>query len=112
MTVRERGLLAQSRKAGLFFLWKEYGSDCTLGLLFRLDLPVGYLLGAYTDGAYLLGGGFIRAQLMVSHLTQNRVCSVLSDFGELTRTSKTKFSCSACYTSVLCVLQYAIGNVV
>ena len=26
-------------------------------------LPGGYLLGAYTDGAYLLGGGFIRAQL-------------------------------------------------
>ena len=29
---------------------------------------------------------------MVSHLTQNRVCSVLSDFAELTRTSKTKLS--------------------
>ena len=49
--------------AGLFFLWEEYGSDCTLGLLFRLDLPGGYLLGAYTHGAYLLGGGLIRAQL-------------------------------------------------
>ncbi len=49
--------------AGLFFFWEEYGSDCTLGLLFRLDLPWGYLLGAYTDGAYLLGGGLIRAQL-------------------------------------------------
>ena len=46
-------------------MWQEYGSDCTLGLLFRLDLPGGYLLGAYTDGAYLLGGGFIRAQLSV-----------------------------------------------
>ena len=49
--------------AGLVFLWEEYCRDCTLGLLFRLDLPVGYLLGAYTDGAYLLGGGFIRGQL-------------------------------------------------
>jgi hypothetical protein len=49
--------------AGLFFLWEEYRSVCNLGLLFRLDLPWGYLLGAYTDGAYLLGCGFIRAQL-------------------------------------------------
>ena len=53
----------QSMWQGFVFLWEEYGSDCTLGLLFCLDLPGGYLPGAYTDGAYLLGGGFIRAQL-------------------------------------------------
>ena len=53
----------QSMWQGYSLFWEEYRSDCTLGLLFRLDLPWGYLLGAYTDGAYLLGGGFIRAQL-------------------------------------------------
>ena len=58
-----RSISISEHVSGLFFLWEEYGSDCTLGLLFRLDLPGGYLLGAYTAEAYLLGGGFIRAQL-------------------------------------------------
>ena len=35
----------------------------TAYLAYCLDLSDGYLLGAYLDGAYLLGGGFIRAQL-------------------------------------------------
>ena len=51
-------------------MWQWQGSSFsgrskvqTAYLAYCLDLSDGYLLAAYTDGAYLLGGGFIRAQL-------------------------------------------------
>jgi hypothetical protein len=52
--------------------WEQHFRACGRALLslggtaylaYCVDLSGGYLLGGYTDGAYLIGGGFIRAQL-------------------------------------------------
>ena len=71
-SARVRSRIAENAAAFTFLLPGDASSIADRALLslggtaylaYCLALPGGYVLGAYTAGAYLLGGGFIRAQL-------------------------------------------------